>query len=192
MRLVVSSGPASEVLTDDEAIYHLRSQGITFDSDETAELQAKVKTARIIAENHTRRKFINQAMVGYLDDWPTHLTLGVGPVSTFTSVTYTDTAGDPQTLATTEYKTDIISENPRIYFHGTLPDLLEDAFNGVQINFTAGYGATAASVPEPIKDAVILILGHLWENRQDVIVGSQVNKMPMASEHLLFPYVIWV
>ena len=191
MTLTVATGPASEPLTDDEAIYHLKSQGITLDSDETAELQSLVKAARTMAENYTRRKFITQTMVAYTDDWNSHLTLGVGPVNAIASVKYLDEAGVEQTLATTEYKTDIISANPRIYLHGTLPDLQGNAYNRVRVYFTAGYGI-ASTVPEDIKSAIKLILGHLWENRQDVIVGSQVNKIPKASEYLLFPYVIWV
>jgi uncharacterized phiE125 gp8 family phage protein len=190
MLLQVATGPASEPLTDTEAIYHLKSQGLTFDADETAELQSLLKAAITMAENFTRRKFITQELVGYVDDWIVNMTLGVGPVTAIASVKYIDTAGAEQTLATTEYKTDIISQNPRIYLHGTLPDLQDDAFNRVRVYFSAGY-ANAAAVPEDIKSAIKLILGHLWENRQDVVLGTQVNKLPKASEYLLFPYIIW-
>lgn len=192
MILQVVTDAAAEPITITEATYHLKSQGITFDSDETTELTSIIKAARLMAENHTRRKFITQTMKVFMDDWTTYVTLGVGPVSAIASVQYLDTAGATQTLATSEYSTDLISSNPRVFFHGTLPDLQENKYNRVWVNFTAGYGAASTNVPEDIRSAIKMIIGHLWENRQDVIVGSQVNKMPKSSEYLLFPYVIWV
>lgn len=192
MILKVTSEPAAEPVTATEAKYHLRMQGVTLDSDETAELASITKAARLMAENFTRRKLITQTVVGYMDDWEQFVTLGVSPVTAITSVKYLDTAGAEQTLATTEYSTDLVSANPRINFHGNLPDLKDDAYNRVYVTMTAGYGAASTNIPEDIRSAIKLIIGHLWENRQDVIVGSQVNKMPKSSEYLLFPYVVWV
>ncbi|MDH0745288.1 phage gp6-like head-tail connector protein [Pseudomonas sp. GD03842] len=41
-----------------------------------------------------------------------------------------------------------------------------------------------------IQAACLLILGHLFANREDVIVGSAVAEMPMGSRPLLMPYRI--
>jgi uncharacterized phiE125 gp8 family phage protein len=55
------------------------------------------------------------------------------------------------------------------------------------VNFVCGY-TNAAAVPQAIKQAMLLIIGHLYENRSDVLTGTQINEMPLASRYLLEPY----
>ena len=44
--------------------------------------------------------------------------------------------------------------------------------DAVQITFTAGYGTTAASVPNNIRHALLLLTKHLYDNRDVIVVGS--------------------
>ena len=39
-----------------------------------------------------------------------------------------------------------------------------------------------------IQAAILLILGHLYANREDVIVGASVSEVPHGSYALLMPY----
>lgn len=39
-----------------------------------------------------------------------------------------------------------------------------------------------------VRAAILLILGHLYANREEVVVGTSVTQIPMASQHLLQPY----
>jgi uncharacterized phage protein (predicted DNA packaging) len=39
-----------------------------------------------------------------------------------------------------------------------------------------------------ITAAILLITGHLYENREEVIAGTTATRLPMASESLLWPY----
>lgn len=39
-----------------------------------------------------------------------------------------------------------------------------------------------------IEAGILLILGHLFENRQEYIVGTIVAKLPMGAHHLLQPF----
>ena len=43
-------------------------------------------------------------------------------------------------------------------------------------------------VTPDIKSAILLILGHLFVNREDVVVGTITDEMPKASFFLLLPY----
>ena len=52
------------------------------------------------------------------------------------------------------------------------------------ITFVTGY-ANAAAVPMPIIQAMKFIIGHHYENRQDVITAMAVNEVPLASQYLL-------
>lgn len=47
-------------------------------------------------------------------------------------------------------------------------------------------------LPKPLFQAVLLLIGHLYENREPVIVGVGVQKMPLSIEYLIAPYKNWV
>ena len=65
---------------------------------------------------------------------------------------------------------------PNIYSRGS----------AITITFVSGYGSSASDVPEPIKQAVLLIIGSLYEKREDT-----VKRMPTTVEYLLEPYRIF-
>ena len=48
---------------------------------------------------------------------------------------------------------------------------------------------TGIHVNEAINAAVLLIVGHLYANREDVITGATSTAMPMGSEFLITPYI---
>ncbi|SFB52335.1 phage conserved hypothetical protein, phiE125 gp8 family [Rhizobium sp. NFR07] len=56
----------------------------------------------------------------------------------------------------------------------------------IRITFTAGYD----DVPKGIKHAILLMIGHWFENREEVGDGKLVE-MPMASKALLMPHRNW-
>ena len=57
-----------------------------------------------------------------------------------------------------------------------------DAF---RVTAVVGYGA-AADVPQPIKQAILLMVAHLYANRE--AVGEAMQAVPMAVDALLAPY----
>lgn len=46
-------------------------------------------------------------------------------------------------------------------------------------------------VNDTIKSAVLLIVGHLYANREDVVAGVSVAQMPNGAEWLLQPYKVY-
>ena len=66
----------------------------------------------------------------------------------------------------------------------TLPEVYNRA-DAIQISFTAGMSASSTGVPDAIIQAILLIVGHLYEKREDT-----VSRLPKASEYLLEPYRI--
>ena len=62
------------------------------------------------------------------------------------------------------------------------PNVYERA-DAIEIKFKAGYGTGAGDVPEAIKTAILLIIGFMYEKREDT-----VSRLPKASEYLLDPY----
>ena len=57
----------------------------------------------------------------------------------------------------------------------------------VAITFTAGFGS-AADVPAAIRQAMLLLIAHWYDNREAVTMGAAGYSMPMAVDALLAPY----
>jgi uncharacterized phiE125 gp8 family phage protein len=69
-------------------------------------------------------------------------------------------------------------------------DFREDAF---QVTYTAGYGDNATDVPAPLRAAMLLMIGHLYENRQSVVVDAsrvQALEVPQGVAALIAPYKV--
>lgn len=60
--------------------------------------------------------------------------------------------------------------------------------DAVRVTFTAGYG-DATKVPAPIKQAILLMVGDMYQNREGKIAGGvQINP---TVDRLLTPYRRW-
>jgi hypothetical protein len=94
-------------------------------------------------------------------------------------------------LKPSQYVVDNISEPgaitpaPDTYWPDT-----QNRTNAVQISFTTGYGA-ASTVPAGIKAWILMRIGALYENREEVLVGQRlvVADLPFV-DRLLDPYRI--
>jgi len=178
------TGPATEPLTYAEVKAFLR---LNDDSEQTF-VTTLITIARQIVEGQTWRPLISQSWALQFDK--SELTLFISninkaPIISIDTVSYYDTDNVLQTLSPTLYETDIYG-NPARFRLKSIPSVY-DRMGALIVNFVCGY-TNAAAVPQAIKQAMLLIIGHLYENRQDVVTGTQVNEIPLASRYLLEPY----
>lgn len=149
--------------------------------DFDAELSLVLTTARKQVEADTYRRLITQTIVGYLDAFPCvpEIEMRVAPISSVTSIAYTDEAGASQTFASTRYATDLNSTPPRIILdtNEQWEETDENTPNSVQITFVAGYGSTAASVPAAARLAIVEYAKILWGGCD----GSEKNYQRLVS-----------
>ncbi|MFX7701355.1 head-tail connector protein, partial [Acinetobacter baumannii] len=64
----------------------------------------------------------------------------------------------------------------------------------VTVRYRAGYAAQdgRSTVPAPIRHAVLLMVGHLYSNRDAVTTtAAQPAQLPLGVEALVAPYRIW-
>jgi uncharacterized phiE125 gp8 family phage protein len=172
--------------------------------DEDSLITSYIGAATRACEEATRRQFMPATWRMTLDEFPDgdlnsdvspgiegwDLLLPRPPLVSVTSVTYKDTAGATQTFSSADYKVLSDDEPGRIVlaYGKEWPDIYDEP-GAVVVTYAAGY-ADAASVPEPIKQAIRFLVGHFYENREAVNVGSIVNAMPMAVESLLGPFIL--
>lgn len=107
-----------------------------------------------------------------------------GPVSSIVSVKYVDTLGAEQTFGEGLYALD----GDRVLLtHGNRWPSLRGDPGGVRIQYQAGF----ETVPAPIKQAALLLIGQWFRNRMAVNVGNIVNDLPNGVKALLAPYKVW-
>lgn len=46
-------------------------------------------------------------------------------------------------------------------------------------------------LPKPLKQAILLLIGQLYNQREPVLIGSSVVKIPYTLEMLIAPYKNW-
>lgn len=184
-RLKMKTDATVEPLTVAELKLHLRK-----DTSEEDDLIVSLgKAARRQVERWTSRSLVNQTWIMDLDGFPyeRYIRLPRGPFGSLTSVKYYDEDGVQQTMPGTMYRTDTAGgeEAARITLRDgeEWPDTWLDV-NAVAIEFVAGYGATAAAVPDTFKAAIKLLVGHWYENRE--AAGPAMAEAPLAVKALLY------
>ena len=184
MPSILLTGPAAEPVTLAEAKLFLR---VEHDDDDDL-IEALIAGSRIHVEAQTRRALITQTWRLTRDAWPDNGRLGVLPVplaSLVAARTY-DAAGTAHTIDTAVFTLDKASAPALLAFMpGALP-APGRAAAGIEVDITAGYGASAASVPEPLRQAIRLLVAHWYDNRG--LVGSEAAMLPASVAALLAPY----
>ena len=187
MALVLVTGPASEPVSKEEAKAHLRVDG----TDDDSYITALITTARRHVEAILRRALMPQTWKLVLDSWPTDIVkFAKPPLTSVSSVTYLDENGDSQTFASTNYVVDTAGEPGRLTLAKDASWPTDELYTlgAVQIQFVAGY-ADVDAVPQEYKQAILLLVGHFYENREAVVAaqGANIQELPMAVMALLMP-----
>lgn len=154
-------------------------------------LTALITAAREDCEDFQNRQYITATWELWLDSWPNkdYITIPRPPLQSITSIKHYGTDNTEYTLAAADYFVDEKSEPGRVVlaYGKSWPSTTLRPANGICIEFKAGYGDDAADVPKVVKQAMLLIIGHLNENREAVLIdGGAARELPMGAQHLLW------
>lgn len=155
-------------------------------SDDTY-ISALITTAREICEEYQGRSYITRTYELTLDAFPCdYIDLPMPPAIAISSITYTDSDGTVNTWSASEYQLDATGFVGRLSpaYGYSWPTATLRELAGVKITYTAGYGATAASVPGRAKHAIMMLVGELYENREDTD-RMESYSMPWGVKDLL-------
>ena len=191
--LIVVTPPTGEPVSLPEAMAHLRvDPPAVGPHPEEALIGALITAARQHVEETTGRALLTQTREARWDAWADVLTLPIAPVQSVTSVTYVDLAGATQTLAGADYRIDTASVLARVTpAYGTTWPTAQQVTGAIAVRFVAGYGA-ASAVPAALKVAMLLLISHLYENRNGATERA-LTEMPLGVSALLSPYrVPWL
>lgn len=180
------AAPVSEPVTLADAKTHLRVDV----PDDDAYIEALIAVARTAAEDRLQRTLVNTAWRLTLDGFPPAIMLPMPPLVSVQSVQFRSADGEWLTLDAQDYDVDPVNEPGYVVpAPGVRWPSVGAGINGVQVNYTAGYGATGTSVPAPIRHWLLLALSDLYHQR------NRSSDKPAVPQHfadgLLDTYKIW-
>lgn len=167
--LSVTTPAATTPVTLTEAKLHLRVDGNTEDNLIAMLIEAATNLIEsaylwrsLVTRTYTLKDSVSSAKV---------YALSMPPVQSVTSVKVDGTITAAYTL------------------DGTTGVLTFDSpvTGDIEIVYVAGYG-NAAAVPSQFKQAILLLVGNWYENREAVTLGAQPAKVPYAIEALTLPF----
>ncbi len=199
MALTLITAPTVSPISLQQAKDHLRISHS--DDDDKVQLCIDAATAYVDGEDgFLGRCLVAQTWQLTIDTFPeAEIKIPLPPLQSIVDIIYDNPDGDATTVASTDYYVDVASEaawvTPILGF--TWPTTL-DAINTVRVKFIAGYPATtdsppdlAGNVPADIKAGMLLMIGSMFENRQDEFMDNMEKfPFPFASHYLFRKYRI--
>ena len=176
--------PTLQPVSLEEVYAHVRVADRS--ADTLALLNRLIDTAARLAEEITRRALLTQTWQLKLDAFPpSEILLPRPPLQSVTAIQYVDTSGETQTLGAEVYTVDTAHDPGRVLLAAsqTWPAIRGEP-NDVTITYVAGWTA-AASVPQTIRHAILMLVHHWYDFPTEVITGTIVNRVPWAAENLL-------
>lgn len=196
MGLKRTAAPTANLITPEEARKHLSlpPDGGGHDDHVTRLIAAAVESV----EQYCGRALLTQTWRLSIDSFPACWPSGPGggeivvprpPLVSVTDIKYDDADGVEQTLDASKYKVTTDAQPGRIApAYGETWPATRSQREAVRVTYVAGYGASAASVPEPLRHAVLLMVAHWFANREPVVTGTIASDIPMSAQWLMDGY----
>jgi len=184
MRLTRTIAPAEEPVTLGEVKLHCRVDH----DDEDSLLELLIGAAVDYLDGPSGilgRAIIEQEWLLEIDELPSRLALPIEPVQSVV-VKYVDNLDVENTVSDSNIII-INSQSAKTVLElvdGYSISNLSASRYPVRITITAGFGA-ADDTPSSLKAAILMMVGHWYENREAVVVGMSAVDLPMAVNALL-------
>lgn len=184
IRPVRITPPATTPVSLAEAKAHLRVMG----AEEDSLIEGYIAGATSHLDGYSGvlgRCLVDQVWRQDFNDWR-DLRLPFPDVKNV-SVVWRDGEGTPTTVAVNDYFTEMndLGFHVRFVSGWSAPSLPMTGAAPVSVTFTAGYGAPA-DVNAGLRHAILLMVGHWYENRE--AVGEKGQEMPLAFNALIQPH----
>lgn len=169
-----------------------------------ADVQEYLAAATSYVEEVCRRRFVQQVWDLKWDGFPEPageldqqgervLALTFPPVVSVASVSYVDADGNVQVWNSALYQ--VVLHGGATPRWGELMPAYGQSWPSaraqplaVTVRCTLGYGAAGSDVPGPIRQAIRLLLTHMYEVRTTEVVGTITAKLQLGLDAILAPF----
>ena len=186
MVMKLYAGPTVNAVTVEEAKLQVR-QDASADDDLILGL---IELAQSYVEDVCDAALVNQTWDMFLDGFPgSVLEIPKWPLVSVTGVYYTAEGASEATYSSANYVVDVYNKPGKIKLvsSASWPGDELVVVNGVRVRFVAGYGTGGSAVPRRMRQAMLLLIGHWYENREETW-EKRLESIPMGVESLLWEY----
>ena len=183
-RVQLVTAPATQPLTIKEVKAHLRVEH----SDDDVLINTLIKTAVAFVDvtGALGKAMISQTWREWYAPNPSQIVLSLGPVQSVSAIKYYDTDNALQTDTLSNYfvlgtsgRTTI---KPKSGFTWPTAFVRDDA---IAIEYVIGYGDSAADIPATVRQALLMLIAHYYENRENELIGTISKTIPFGFEALI-------
>lgn len=176
--------PAEAVIDLPTVKAHLRVDHAFDDSLITAYLMAAMNYAQHYTGTAIGEQEIELALDGFP---PGAISLPLAPASSVVSIVFVDEAATEQALSNTAYTLDNYGLSHWLMVAaGTEWPATYEAANVVRVRYMAG----STTLDAAVKAAILLTVGHLYENRQEA-TEKKLSSVPLGVNALLDTVKVW-
>lgn len=184
MALTIFTDPAKEPISVNEAKRQCRVDI----ADDDVWFTAAIQAARETAETLSGWKLITQTWKYIFNAWPAadRLEIPYPPLQSVASITYKDQDGNASTFSADDYIVDADSMPGRIVLAtgASWPGGTLYPVGAITLQFTCGYGDDESDVPRQLRQGVLLLIGHWYENREDTVSVGTIQRIPLGAMDL--------
>jgi len=183
------TGPAIEPISLEEAKIFLRVS----DTADDQLITTLIAAARVHVETLTRSAMITQTWRKVLDCWPSsnQVEMPLGPFQTLLSIRVYDAANVATTLPLAQFLPEESSRPARIALPTKIADQpIKRDRAAIEIDYQVGFGTNAADVPIDLKQSLLTLIGHWYQNREAVVMAGSGAIVPHGFDELIAPYKV--
>ena len=177
MALTVKTAPTGTPITLAEAKEHLNVDS----GDDDVYIATLIQVATDQFETDTSRALVDRTYFLDLEKYPAGDTieLQMPPLESVSSLKQFSTGGVTSTVSASTYGVDTSSEPGRMVLEASKswPSDTLRSYNGVRVEYVAGYG-TASSVPELAKNGIKILIGSMYAERERAVTGTIRTSIP--------------
>jgi len=167
----------AEPVSLDTAKQHI---GLLDDTSRDDLIAGYIKAAREWVENYTGHILVQREVTDEHEGFGAFFDLMKRPFDPETvTITYTDADGVAQTVSDVTVSGRRVRPAFNAWWPSTRP------YTAVNVTYTAGYAE--GEVPQSLIQAMLLLVGHFWVNRE-AVSERQSNEVPFAVTALCDPY----
>ena len=151
---------------------------------EDALIADMIRTARTRVETYLGASLITRQRRIKLDICGDKLAINHRPIKSLDAIALIKDDGSAETLEPDHYQVNLRAQPARVLISSdVLPRTSSQDLYHVEIDITAGYGASETDIPTPLTQAILLLIAQSYERGEPLGVD-----IPMMVQALLMPY----
>lgn len=146
-------------------------------------VQQCLDAAHDAVERWINRPLYPTNFIGIIEDFKEEVLLPNPTIKSITSVTAEDEEYNEYSLTqNVDWKYDEIFESIRFL---TTSSTDFSKLRRFRVSYNSGYCQDSDPVPAAVVSAILMTAATLYENREDTLIGTQINTVPLDAQRLL-------